>query len=149
VLWVGPVADASGVEITRSSRPQESASIVLLVEDEAVVRELAGEMLRLQGYEVIEASGPLEALELADRTRFDALVTDVVMPKMSGRALAACLRAREPELPIVYTSGYSTDSALRDGELEEGAVFLQKPFGGADLGRAVRGVLREARLSAA
>ncbi len=136
-----PVADATCVGMVLAGRPQETSSVVLLVEDEAVVRVLAGEMLRLHGYDVIEAADPVEALELAGRKRFDALVTDVVMPKMSGRALAARLREREPNLPIVYTSGYSTDAALRDGELEPGAVFLQKPFGVRELGRAVQAVL--------
>jgi two-component system, cell cycle sensor histidine kinase and response regulator CckA len=122
---------------------------ILLVEDEAVVRELAEEMLGLQGYAVIAAADPVEALAVASNERFDALVTDVVMPKMSGRALAAQLREQRADLPIVYMSGYSTDAALRDGELEPGALFLQKPFGATDLGRAVREVLGPGRRNAA
>ncbi|HEY7198435.1 MAG TPA: response regulator [Gaiellaceae bacterium] len=133
-----------------SDRPDPGPGLgrILLVEDEQVVRDLACEMLEQQGYEVVCAADPEEALDLAGREQIDALVTDVVMPKMSGRVLAARLRSLRPDLPIVYTSGYTEDLSLRNGLLEAGSLFLQKPFGSKDLGRAVRAVLATASTGA-
>jgi two-component system cell cycle sensor histidine kinase/response regulator CckA len=99
---------------------------ILLVEDEATVRELAGEMLRRDGYEVTEAEGPAEALQLADEQGFDLVVTDVVMPKMNGRELVRRIREDMPGVSVIYMSGYTPESVL-DG-LGPGERFLQKPF---------------------
>ncbi len=148
-LDVSPPRDAAAPSPSAAPAPllEGGNERILLVEDELIVRELAAEMLRAQHYDVLVAADPLEALGVADGERIDALVTDVVMPHMSGRVLAARLRERRPALPILYISGYSDDAALRDGELEEGAAFLQKPFGARDLGRVVGQILATATQS--
>jgi PAS domain S-box-containing protein len=114
---------------------------VLLVEDQDVVRDLVVQMLEGDGYEVTVAETPAKALALADAP-IDVLVTDVVMPELSGPQLAERLRRDRPGLPVLYTSGY-TDAAL-DGDVGAAAGFLQKPFGHADLARALRELLDRA-----
>jgi PAS domain S-box-containing protein len=132
----------------RPHRPLElrnGTERVLLVEDEPVVRELTAELLARQGYEVTAVGDPEEALALAERERVDIVFTDVVMPKMSGRRLVARLRESKPELPVVYTSGYSDDTAFHEGDLEENVTFLRKPYSTHDLARAVREALDRTR----
>jgi PAS domain S-box-containing protein len=116
---------------------------VLLVEDEPAVRELAARVLRGQGYTVLEAPNGAEALGLA-RQRQGAvhlLVTDVVMPGLSGKALVAKLSSICPGLKVLFMSGYTDDAIIHQGVLESGMAFLQKPFGPQALARKVRGVL--------
>jgi CheY-like chemotaxis protein len=86
---------------------------------------------------VIESEDPHEALLIANDAEFDVLLTDVVMPKMSGRELARELRARDPELRVVYVSGYTADRVLEGGGLEPGEQFLGKPFTEAELSAAL------------
>jgi two-component system cell cycle sensor histidine kinase/response regulator CckA len=116
---------------------------ILLVEDEQVVRSLVQEMLERSGYRVVAAESPARALELA-RTHnggIDLLLTDVVMPGMSGRDLAEMLVAERPGLRVLYASGYTRDAISSQGVIDEGTCFLEKPFTSAALGRAVRDVL--------
>jgi len=116
---------------------------ILLVEDEAIVRQLVAEILERSGYTVLRAGDGPSALELLRRHRgpVDLLVTDVVMPGMSGREVAQAVTSMRPETQVLYTSGY-TDSAIdQHGVLEEGLAFLQKPFSPNDLARKVRGLL--------
>ena len=103
---------------------------VLLVEDEATVRELTRELLEIHGYRVLEANDGMQALEVfsANESEIDFLVTDVVMPRMGGAELAKELKRQRPTLPILFVSGYSDRSDFRDGELGEGEEFLAKPF---------------------
>jgi PAS domain S-box-containing protein len=102
---------------------------ILLVEDEAEVRTLAGRVLRQAGYAVVEAAGAAEALAVAGSggARIDLLLTDVVMPGMKGMELARSLRKRRP-LRVLYMSGYTDSDAIRQAVLEPGTAFLQKPF---------------------
>ena len=102
---------------------------VLLVEDEDAVRALAREVLRRHGYVVLEARHGVDALRVAERHTDDIhlLVTDVVMPHMSGRELAERLAAERPALKTLFMSGY-TDHALLPEDLTPGAEFIQKPF---------------------
>jgi two-component system cell cycle sensor histidine kinase/response regulator CckA len=109
---------------------------ILLVEDEPIVRDLIATTLRGLGYDVTEASRPSEAFSRADGRRFALLVSDVVMPEMTGDAVAAKLRAAQPDLRVLFMSGY-TARAL-DFELGRGDRLLQKPVSGRDLARAVR-----------
>ncbi|MBI3456043.1 MAG: response regulator [Candidatus Rokubacteria bacterium] len=116
---------------------------VLLVEDEETLRELAREILEMRGYAVLEARHGGEALVLAEQYPgpIHAMLTDVVMPEMSGRDLASRLTAAHPETKVLYMSGY-TDSAIEHhGVLDPGTAFLQKPFTPDTLARKVRGVL--------
>lgn len=113
---------------------------VLLVEDEDMVRDYALEVLTLFGYEVIEALGGEDALEaLRTGPRPDLLLTDVVMPKMSGPELARIIRDRHPEVKVIYMSGYATEEMGRRPDLS--AAFMAKPFTPEELARLVRQVL--------
>jgi two-component system, cell cycle sensor histidine kinase and response regulator CckA len=116
---------------------------VLLVEDEDGVRELLQEILTEQGYRVLAASRGSEALLISDSTHEEIplLVTDVVMPKMSGRELAHRLRLSRPALRVLYLSGYTEEAIAQHGIIEPDAAFLQKPFTRADLARKIREVL--------
>jgi two-component system, cell cycle sensor histidine kinase and response regulator CckA len=132
---------AQRVEIERLPRGAET---VLLVEDEISVRALAARVLRAQGYAVIEAANGDEALALAhDRGEagIDLLLTDVIMPQIGGRELAARLKALLPQVKVLYMSGYTDDAIVHHGRLEPGIVFLHKPFSPAALARKVREVL--------
>ncbi|MFT5377228.1 MAG: signal transduction histidine kinase [Candidatus Latescibacterota bacterium] len=116
---------------------------ILLVEDEEVVRNLAHRVLRDHGFDVLEARKGEEALvlaELHDGT-IDLLLTDVVMPEMSGYELAQHLGPQRPDMRILYMSGYTNDDVLRYGIHQGHVPFLQKPFGPDDLVAKVHQVL--------
>jgi CheY-like chemotaxis protein len=137
----------AGVLQQQTSAPEPAASkgveTVLLVEDENAVRTLLRDVLADGGYTVLEARDADEALALcAGRDgRLDAVVTDVVMPVMSGPALVARLALARPALKVIYMSGYTDEAVARDGVLDPGAAFLQKPFGMDVLLRTLRDVL--------
>jgi two-component system cell cycle sensor histidine kinase/response regulator CckA len=114
---------------------------VLVVEDAPAVRVLASRMLQNGGYRVVEAGSGDEALRLAAECAPDVLLTDVVMPGMSGGDLADALRGVLPELPVVFMSGYSDDVLTRHGLLERRVAFVEKPFTHATLLQAVRDTL--------
>ena len=116
---------------------------VLLVEDAAPVRTLARRSLEARGYRVLEAADGPSALQLSSRhpAGIDILVTDVVMPGMSGRELAERLAPERPSMKVLYTSGYTDDTMVRQGVLSAGVAFLQKPFVPDTLARKVREVL--------
>ena len=116
---------------------------VLLVEDAAPVRTLARRSLEACGYQVIDAADGPSALELSARHTGEiaVLVTDVVMPGMSGRELAERLAPTRPAMKVLYTSGYTDDAMVRQGVLNAGVAFLQKPFVPDSLARKVRDVL--------
>jgi PAS domain S-box-containing protein len=115
---------------------------VLVVEDEDAVRRLTRRILEEEGYTVLEACNGSEALRAAqERTSLDLVVTDVVMPEMSGRMLAARLAAVRPGLRVLYVSGYTGDDITRRGLDEPGIDLLQKPFAAAQLVQRVREVM--------
>jgi CheY-like chemotaxis protein len=116
---------------------------ILLVEDEMPVREVARRILERYGYQVLVADSTSHAVLLGD-THAEAiqlLVTDVVMPHLSGAQLAQRLSSRRPSLKVLYMSGYTDGSIHSRGILDEGAAFLQKPFTSDLLARKVRNVL--------
>jgi two-component system cell cycle sensor histidine kinase/response regulator CckA len=117
---------------------------VLLVEDEASVRELVRETLAARGYKVLEAENGESGLRVAEAhgDGIDILITDVVMPGMGGRELAKRLLQIRPNLAVLYLSGYTEDTILHQGALGPGTAFLQKPFTLQNLARKVREVLR-------
>jgi two-component system, cell cycle sensor histidine kinase and response regulator CckA len=122
--------------------PRGSESI-LLVEDEEAVRDLGQRVLQDLGYQVFVAADGAEALQVAGAQPrpIDLLLTDVVMPRLGGRAVADQLRRRQPGLKVLYLSGYTDDAVVRHGVLEQDVPFLQKPFGPHMLARRVRAVL--------
>jgi PAS domain S-box-containing protein len=116
---------------------------ILLVEDQDDVRHLAREALQGSGYHILEAPSPGAALELFDKRQadIDALVTDVVMPGMSGRELAERLLRARPDLKVLYMSGYTDEAVLRHGVSTNAFNMLFKPFTPSKLGRKLREVL--------
>lgn len=116
---------------------------LLIVEDELGVLEVAAETLRQQGYTVLTASSPAEALQLAQTHAepFHLLITDVVMPVMSGRELADYLTRLHPQLRVLYVSGYTENTIVHHGVLQEGFHFLPKPYTPSQLIQKVREVL--------
>ena len=115
----------------------------MLVEDEASVRQLVRETLEARGYKLLEAEDGEMALAIAAKHHgpIDILITDVVMPGMSGQELSRRLCTSDPALKVLYLSGYTEDSIIHEGALEPGTAFLQKPFTLQSLSRKVREVL--------
>jgi two-component system, cell cycle sensor histidine kinase and response regulator CckA len=116
---------------------------VLLVEDEEVVRNLARQILGRQGYKVLVAANGLEACALSEgqEAEIDLLLTDVVMPQMDGKQLYERLRRSHPTLKVLFMSGYTEETIVHRGLLDQGTNFLQKPFTLDILVRRVRQVL--------
>jgi len=107
------------------------------------VRTLARQVLETAGYKVLEAASAEAALTICEPngTRIDLLLTDVVMPGMSGNDMSKILLARQPDMPVLYMSGYTDEAIVQHGVLEAGINFLQKPFSPGALALKVREVL--------
>jgi two-component system cell cycle sensor histidine kinase/response regulator CckA len=116
---------------------------ILLVEDEDAVREVTALLLESLGFQVLQVSGAEEALHLVrrDRGKIDLLLTDVIMPGMSGRELAEAFRALDPSIKVLFQSGYTDDMVVRHGILHAEAAFLQKPFNIDALAKKIRDLL--------
>jgi two-component system cell cycle sensor histidine kinase/response regulator CckA len=113
------------------------------VEDEADVRALAREVLERQGYTVLEAGDGAQALQIHEKEgdRIDLILTDVVMPRMSGREMVDRVRATRPGMRVLYMSGYTGDAIVRHGVLDASMLLLGKPFTPAALIAKIREVL--------
>jgi two-component system, cell cycle sensor histidine kinase and response regulator CckA len=132
-------------DATPGAAPRAGDETVLLVEDETVVRQLVAEILEMNGYTVLQAGDGPSALELVRRHggTIELLITDVVMPGMSGPEVAQAVTSMRGGTEVLYMSGY-TDSAIgHHGVLEPDVAFLQKPFSADDLTRKVRSLLDE------
>jgi hypothetical protein len=116
---------------------------ILVVEDEEIVRKLACHALRMSGYQVVEVPNSSEALRVSERYEgpIHLLLTDVVMPRMSGRELASRLTSMRPTMKVLYMSGYTDNAIVHHGVLDPGLAFIQKPFTPGMLARKVREVL--------
>ena len=139
-----PLVDAEVTEpIVSAMAPQGRGEAILVVEDEAVVRSLVFRILEAYGYRVYQAPTGIAALEFLAKpgTEVDLVVSDIVMPRMSGRTLGAKIHELHPGLPVLYMSGYSGDEIRQRGLMEEGAPFLQKPITPDALAIAVRAEL--------
>ena len=142
-----PRVTAEAQEYKRASQASEvpgGSETILLVEDAELVRTLARQVLQTVGYRVLEAANADAAIKLCDGIngdRIDLLLTDVVMPGMSGNDMSRILMAKQPGMPVLYMSGYTDDAIVQHGVLEAGINFLQKPFTPAALAAKVREVL--------
>jgi CheY-like chemotaxis protein len=116
---------------------------ILLIEDEEAVRALARTALQMYGYTVLDAGSGAEGIRIVEGyfRPIHLLVSDVVMPGMSGREVAEAIRARIPGLKVLFASGYTDDAVVRHGIVEATDAFLQKPFTPLTLARKVRAVL--------
>jgi two-component system cell cycle sensor histidine kinase/response regulator CckA len=123
---------------------------LLLVEDEPAVRQATRDFLTRSGYRVVEATNGEEALRVSREYGgpIHLMITDVVMPKMSGPELAEQLSAERSEMKALFVSGYAESTVLRHGKIDVTARFLQKPFGLRTLAQKIRGVLDESKQSA-
>ena len=141
-LAAGDVDDGDEVLLSRPA-PAGGAETILLVEDDDAVRAAARRTLARAGYTVLEASNGTEALAryAEAASPIDLVVTDLVMPEMGGRDLAARLRACHPHTRVLYMSGFTQDAAVRQSVLAPGEVFLEKPFTPDGLARKIREVL--------
>jgi len=131
-----------------SSPPRPTGSLqgsetILIVEDQDEVRKLTRRMLEARGYRVLVAASGADALRIAREAaeRIDLLLTDVIMPGMSGREVALLLGPAHPNMRVLFVSGYTDESIVHEGILEPGIAFLQKPFTAEALARKVREVL--------
>ncbi len=140
-----PYANRPIPEPSASLTPQTvgGSETILLVDDNDMVRPLVKEVLESYGYTVLAASDGIEALAIAAEKygTIDLLLTDVVMPGMTGGVLAETLVAKDPELAVLFTSGFPADTVLRHGIAEGRFSFIQKPFLGDELGLKIRSLL--------
>ncbi|MGQ0762141.1 MAG: PAS domain S-box protein [Acidobacteriota bacterium] len=121
----------------------EGTETILLVEDEEMLRKLAGQTLKGYGYQILEASTGDEAIAIARQYEgeIQLLLTDVIMPGMNGRELSSRMLETRPKLRVLFMSGYTDDAIVHQGVLEESANFIQKPFPPDSLAQKVRDVL--------
>jgi two-component system cell cycle sensor histidine kinase/response regulator CckA len=128
--------------VLSSARAHEGGETVLVVEDAAALRELTKRLLETHGYTVVVARDAREAMRIFDENAsIDVLLTDVVMPGLSGPELTQELTARRPGLKVIYMSGYTDEAIVQHGVLQPGIAFLHKPFTSDVLARKIRDVL--------
>jgi two-component system cell cycle sensor histidine kinase/response regulator CckA len=148
-----PLVQSSRSEV-RTTKPLElsprGCETLLLVEDEASVRQASAQFLSRSGYTVLEANDGAEALRVSQQHHgpIHLMVTDVVMPKMAGPKLAALLAHERPEMKVLFVSGYAEKTVLQHGNIDVTTAFLQKPFSLKMLARKVREVLEASEVHA-
>ena len=132
--------------VDRTSVLPDGRETILIVEDEPVVLRLTERALRARGYEVLAADAPDAALRIAavHPGQIDLLLTDVMMPVMSGPDLARAVTAIRPDIRLLFMSGFSADLIALGGKLDPATNFIGKPFTLADIAIRVRGVLDSA-----
>jgi PAS domain S-box-containing protein len=139
-----PVTEtAASLEVSLARSPATGSETILLAEDEESVRTLTATLLERSGYVVIAAASADEALRIAeeDSRRIDLLLTDLIMPGLSGSVVAERVSELVPGVKVLFMSGYTDDVVVRNGNLAPGAAFLEKPFSAADLAAKVRETL--------
>jgi CheY-like chemotaxis protein len=144
-----PRFESESFEVQQESEPETligGTETVLMVEDEASLLRTGKAMLKILGYNVLTASTPGEALRLVGEYTgaIHLVLTDVVMPEMNGRELTEQLKTIHPRLKYLYMSGYTANVIAHHGVLDEGVIFMQKPFSMKDLALKLRQVLDKA-----
>jgi two-component system cell cycle sensor histidine kinase/response regulator CckA len=144
-------ADPDSMQLTTSPQTLEGVETILLVEDEEQLRTLGGQILSGSGYKVLIAESPVDALHICQHYEghIHLLLTDVVMPLMNGRELAERATLLRPQMKVLYVSGYTDNTIVHHGVLDEGVAFLQKPITPDILRRKLRDVLDSDRKSGA
>ncbi len=139
----------AAAEVIAPTAPRDvtGQDTILLVEDEEAVRSFAARALRMRGYNVLEASGGEEALEIVKRgeTEIHLLITDVVMPNMDGPTMVRHVKELKPDLAVIFMSGYAEEAFRRSDQSSEDIHFLPKPFGLKQLAAKVKDVLSAAQ----
>jgi PAS domain S-box-containing protein len=145
-VYLPRASGAAEVRTSEGPAPElgRGSETILLVDDDDQVRAVARSILRRNGYVVLEAPNGGEALLICEQhgARIDLLLTDVVLPRMSGRQLAERLALLRPEMKVLFMSGYTDDAILQHGVLDSGVAYLQKPLTPTSLAQRVREVLR-------
>ncbi len=144
---IGQTAQADGDGHGPDLPEAESQELILVVDDEEIVRNFSIEALTELGYAVVSATGATEAVAiLSERADIDLLFTDIVMPEINGRKLAEMVRPLRPDLPVLYTTGYTRNAIVHNGVLDAGVDMIGKPFTLDELAVKVREVLDTALL---
>ncbi|MFZ1878525.1 MAG: PAS domain S-box protein [Gaiellaceae bacterium] len=132
-------------EVERDASPRGNETI-LVVEDQDAVRNVVALMLESSGYTVHAAAYPADAIRLVEQAeaQIDLLLTDLVMPGIGGRELAALIHEHQPDIRVLYMSGYPDHATTRNGKRDHGSPYLEKPFSESQLTQAVRATLGEA-----
>jgi two-component system cell cycle sensor histidine kinase/response regulator CckA len=140
-----PKTDSAESALGESAEPppKPGNEIILLAEDDTNLRALTRDVLQGLGYRVLESQDVEDALRIAQRREqtIQLLITDVVMPHMNGRALAEAIKVTQPQVKVLYMTGYTDDAIVHHGVLAPGTALLQKPFTPGTLVRKVRQVL--------
>jgi signal transduction histidine kinase/ActR/RegA family two-component response regulator len=138
-----PEGEAESESPTGQSSQAAASEMVLVVEDESIVRGLVRETLRQLGYAVLEAGDGYQALQIIEQHqgKIHLLLTDVIMPLMNGHELAMRVESRYPDIKVIYMSGYTDDTLAFHGIAQPEIDFIQKPFTRAELGEKLRAVL--------
>jgi CheY-like chemotaxis protein len=146
-IYLPAVDGESGLRAERSGghAVERGSETILVTEDEPDLRELTKIFLESYGYRVLQAASAEEALRISENLdeRIHLLLTDVIMPGMSGRQLAEKILKKRPETKIVYMTGYTDDMVVQHKVLEPGVRLLQKPFTKVELAQKVRATLDE------
>jgi two-component system, cell cycle sensor histidine kinase and response regulator CckA len=142
-IYLPRTTEGAAVPTPCGTGAPRGAGVVLLVEDEAAVRSVTRRMLERFGYQVRVAENGDEAVRLLDEDgeRVDLLITDVVMPGISGQEVAERARRRHPSIRVLFMSGYTDEAISRHGMLDEGVEFLHKPFSPETLAHRVSQVI--------
>jgi CheY-like chemotaxis protein len=142
-IYLPLIERGAGVGLDPAAAVQGGRETLLVAEDDEAVRGVIARSLRDYGYTVLEAQDGSEALDLAIRSGAppDLVIADVVMPRLTGEGLSTELHSRWPELPVLFTSGYTSSGSVARGLLSEGREFLQKPLEPDTLAAKVRAML--------
>ncbi len=147
IYWPAVHSAAAAADARPAAAPRSGSENIMVVEDDAAVRDFVLTILEDAGYRVVTARHGHHALEIAQRqeTNFDLVVTDLVMPHMSGQELVEKLRSRNHRVRVLYTSGYSDDAIARHGDFTSDSPFIRKPFSPESFLQKVRDTLDRPR----